>query len=259
MSARRAPDACAVVVAGGRGERFGDARGKQFVPLCGRPMAAWSLIALDAAPSVGAVVVVCAADRVAEMREAVVGPLGLSVPVSFAPAGGVRQESCLSGLRAAASTGLPLVAIHDAARPLVTPEGVERVLARVRDDASLDGAICAHPAVDTLKLVAAPGDGAPGAAGEGAAGSPLIASTPDRSRYWYAETPQAFWLDRILDAHERAAAEGHVGTDDASLVERLGGRVALVDPGCDNLKVTLPEDLAVAEAVMARRPGSSRR
>ena len=246
MATERMADTCAVVVAGGTGERFGDPRGKQFVPLAGLPMLAWSLLALDAAPSVGSVVVVCSPDRADEVRSDVLGAIDLSVPVSFSPSGDVRQASCLSGLRATPADAA-LVAIHDAARPLVLPADVERVLARVRDDASLDGALLAQPAVDTLKV--AP-DG-------------IVEATPDRTDYWYAQTPQAFRRDAILSAHERAEREGFVGTDDCSLVERYGGRVACVAPSGENIKVTLPEDLPVAEAVLARRgsvepEGSSR-
>ena len=79
----------------------------------------------------------------------------------------------------------------------------------------------------------------------------IIESTPDRADYWYAQTPQVFRLDVALAAHERAERDGFVGTDDASLVERDGGRVACVDSSRDNIKVTLPEDLAIAEAALA--------
>lgn len=248
------PDTCAIIVAGGRGERFGDARGKQFVPLLDRPMAAWSLMAFAEAPSVGAIVVVCAPERFDEMRTEVVEPLGLPIPVSFAASGSVRQASCLSGLHAAANVlgdgqtkPFPFVAIHDAARPLITPDGIERVIDCVRTDVALDGAICARPAIDTLKVVQASSDSSDGAS------APLITATPDRSLCWYAETPQVFRFQTILSAHEQAAEDGFVGTDDASLVERLGGHVAVVDPGCENLKVTLPGDKTIAEAILSAR------
>ena len=114
-------------------------------------------------------------------------------------------------------------------------DDIERVIARVRDDASVDGAILATRAIDTLKV----------------APTGIIESTPDRADYWYAQTPQVFRLDVALAAHERAERDGFVGTDDASLVERDGGRVACVDSSRDNIKVTLPEDLAIAEAALA--------
>ncbi len=230
-----APDTCAVVAAGGLGLRFGDPRGKQYVELCGLPVLCWSIAALDESPSVGHIVVVCPAGRVEETRE-VVSKVKAHVPVSFVPGGTTRQESCLAGIRAVPA-GFAFVAIHDGARPLIQPATVEAVIARVREDASLAGAICAHPSADTLKVVE-----------EG-----QVVSTPDRSRYWAVQTPQVFRTQDVLAAHERAAEEGFVGTDDSSLVERAGGRVACAESPSDNMKVTMPEDRAPIEAILERR------
>ena len=230
-----APDTCAVVAAGGLGLRFGDPRGKQYVELCGLPVLCWSIVALDESPSVGHVVVVCPAGRVEETRE-VVSRVKTHVPVSFVAGGATRQESCLAGIRAVPA-GFAFVAIHDGARPLIQPATVESVIARVREDASITGAICAHPSADTLKVVQ---DG-------------VVCSTPDRSRYWAVQTPQVFRREAVLAAHERAAEEGFVGTDDSSLVERAGGTVACVESPSDNMKVTMPEDRAPIEAILERR------
>lgn len=231
-------DACAVIVAGGVGSRFGDPRGKQYLELCGLPMTCWSLMALDMAPSVGHIVVVCAPDKVREMRRDVLGRITLVHDVTLAPAGDTRQASVYSGLCAIpVDAGFDLVAIHDAARPLVSPGLVERCLSRVRGNADLAGAIAATRETDTLKLVEA---------------SSIIA-TPDRSYYWRAQTPQAFRLKAILAAHRQALRDEFVGTDDASLVERRGGRVSVVEAPADNIKVTLPKDLAVAEALLRQQ------
>lgn len=229
------PDTCAVVAAGGLGLRFGDARGKQYVELCGLPVLDWSLAALDAAPSVGHIVIVCPHDRIGETR-GIVDMISPSVPVTFVEGGATRQESCLAGIRAVPE-GFPLVAIHDGARPLIKPETIEAVVARVRSDASLAGAICAHPSADTLKVVE---DG-------------IVQATPERSRYWAIQTPQVFHAAIVLAAHLAAAHEGFVGTDDASLVERAGGRVAVVESPSDNMKVTVPEDRLPVEAILASR------
>lgn len=235
-SAASGADACAVIVAGGTGERFGDPRGKQFVELCGLPLMCWSLAAFDRAPSVARIVVVCAPDRVAEVEKDVLSRIALTKPVSLAPSGATRQASVLSGL-SAVPRDLALVAVHDAARPLVEPEQIERVLAAVRGDEQVAGAILAARTVDTLKLVE---------------GSTIIA-TPDRSFYWAAQTPQAFRRRVLLAAHKAAARDEYEGTDDASLVERMGGRVVVVEGTRDNIKVTLPEDLAIVEAALERR------
>lgn len=229
------PDTCAVVAAGGLGLRFGDARGKQYVELCGLPVLDWSVAALDAAPSVGHIVIVCPHDRIGETR-GIADMISPSVPVTFVEGGATRQESCLAGIRAVPE-GFPLVAIHDGARPLIKPETIEAVVARVRSDATLAGAICAHPSADTLKVVE---DG-------------IVQATPERSRYWAVQTPQVFHTAIVLAAHLAAAREGFVGTDDASLVERAGGRVAVVESPSDNMKVTVPEDRLPVEAILASR------
>lgn len=235
-AAEPSADTCAVIVAGGTGERFGDPRGKQFVDLCGLPLMCWSLVAFDRAPSVARIVVVCAPERAAEVERDVLSRVALSKPVALAPSGATRQASVLSGL-AAVPRELELVAVHDAARPLVEPEQIERVLAVVRGDAQLAGAILATRTVDTLKLV------------EGT----TIVATPDRSFYWAAQTPQCFRRRVLLAAHKAAARDDYQGTDDASLVERFGGRVRVVEGPRDNIKVTVPEDLAIAEAALGRR------
>lgn len=229
------PDTCAVIAAGGLGMRFGDPNGKQYVELCGLPVLDWSVAAFDEAPSVGHVVVVCPAGRVDETR-AVVAKISPSVPVTYVEGGSTRQESCLAGI-GAVPEGFPLVAIHDGARPLVRPETIEAVISRVRDDASLAGAIAAHPSADTLKVVE---DG-------------IVCSTPERSRYWAVQTPQVFRADAVLGAHLDAVRDGFVGTDDASLVERAGGTVACVESPSDNMKVTVPEDRRPIEAILSDR------
>ncbi|OUO59430.1 2-C-methyl-D-erythritol 4-phosphate cytidylyltransferase [Olsenella sp. An270] len=229
-------DTCAVIVAGGSGERFGDPRGKQFVDLCGLPLMSWSIMAFDRAPSVARIVVVCAPDHAAQVEKDVLSRLSLAKPVELAPSGETRQASVRSGLDAS-PRDLPLVAIHDAARPLIEVEQIEAAVAAVRADEALAGAILAIRSVDTLKLV------------EGA----TIVATPDRSFYWAAQTPQVFRRRSLLAAHKAAEREGYQGTDDASLVERLGGRVRVVESTRDNIKITLPEDLALAEATLERR------
>lgn len=238
-SAVEGADTCAIVVAGGSGERFGDPRGKQFVELAGLPLVAWSLLAFDNAPSVAHIVVVCAQDRTDQMQNDVLSRLKLRKKVSLAAGGATRQDSVFSGLMAAPPE-LPLVAIHDAARPLIEVQTIEGCLDAVRTNKQVDGAICASRTTDTLKVVD---------------GSGRIVGTPDRSQYWCAQTPQSFARKVVVAAHESALLQGFVGTDDASLVEHTGGTVCVVESPRDNIKVTVPEDLALAEATLAARMG----
>ena len=229
-------DTCAIIVAAGSGERFGDPRGKQFIELCGLPMMCWPLMTLDRCPSVGAIVVVCAENRMDDMVSDVLERLVLAKPVTLVAGGSVRQDSVWSGLRAMPA-GFDLVAVQDAARPLTTVEIVEDVLGTIRADATLTGAIAATRCIDTLKLAE---DG-------------VIVSTPDRSFYWAAQTPQCFRTKELVEAYVSARREGFVGTDDASLVERMGQRVRCVECPRDNIKVTVPEDLPIAESTLSRR------
>ena len=230
-------DTCAIIVAGGSGERFGDPRGKQFVKLCGLPIMAWSILAFDRAPSVGHIVVVCPHGRLGEVRENVLAGLTLRCDVTLALAGAERQASVFSGL-VAMPPEYTYVAIHDGARPLVDPAAIERCIAAVRADEDLAGAILASRATDTLKIVDATG---------------RIMSTPDRTNYWCAQTPQVFRAQAIVAAHEAAVWDDFAGTDDASLVEHHGGAVRVVESSRDNIKITVPEDLALAEATLAHR------
>ncbi len=232
----RSADCCAVIVAGGSGERFGDPRGKQFVDLLGLPLMSWSILTFDQAPSVGHIVIVCPEGREAEVSDNVLSRLTLRNKVTLASSGATRQDSVRHGLEAAPA-GLPYTAIHDGARPLIQVEDIERCLAALRADRSLDGAMCAARVTDTLKLVE--GD--------------LVIATADRSYYWSAMTPQVFPTRTILIAHRLAHRDGYMGTDDASLVEHRGGKVRVVETARDNIKITLPEDLSIAEAALRER------
>lgn len=234
-----APDTCAIIVAGGSGERFGNPRGKQFVEFAGLPLVAWSIMAFDHAPSVGHIVVVCPQGRMGEMRDEVLARIELEHEVTLAAAGAMRQDSVFSGIMASPDD-LALVAIHDGARPLIEVPVIEECLAAVRGRKDVDGAICASRAIDTLKVVDQEG---------------RIVATPDRSAFWCAQTPQAFKRACVMAAHEAALLEGFVGTDDASLVERRGGTVVVVESPRDNIKITVPEDLSVAEATLRARMG----
>lgn len=231
-----AASAAAIVVAGGSGERLGLEGGKQLAVVAGRPVLSWTLLALEQAPEIDLIVVVTHPDRGEEYRAVAVEPLGLSTPVVFAPGGESRQASVASGL-ALTPSSVDVVLVQDGARPLLTPALVSETLAVLLADAEAAGVVVGHPSVDTLKLV----DGG------------AVRSTPDRSRYWAVQTPQAFRTAALREAYARAAAEGFLGTDDSSLVERAGGRVLLVEGPRDNIKVTVAEDLAVVEWALLRR------
>lgn len=231
------PRTAAIVVAGGSGERFGRAGGKQLAAVAGLPVLSWALRALDAAEEIDLIVVVCPSERTAAFRSQAVEPADLSTPVEFAASGSTRQASVASGL-AALPASVEVVAIHDGARPLLTPAIVSSLLAAVLDPSGVAaGAVVGHPSYDTLKVVEAG----------------TITQTPDRERYWAVQTPQVFVRSALEEAHTRAVRNGFVGTDDASVVEYAGGKVRVLEGPRDNIKVTVAEDLAFVEAVLRRR------
>lgn len=227
----------ALVLAAGRGERLGASVPKAFLPLAGRPLVVRAIEALAARPEVERIVPVLPAADVARFRALArdfAGADKLAEPVA---GGDERQDSMRAGL-AALPEGAELVAVHDAARPLVRPDDVGRVIAAA---ARTGAALLAVPVRDTLKRVR-----------EG-----RVVETLVRAECWAAQTPQVFRAALLREALAKAEAEGFVATDDAQLVERLGAPVEIVagDPG--NLKITWPEDVALAEAIWTRWHGTA--
>lgn len=227
------PKTAAVILAGGTGERFGREGGKQLVEIAGKPVLTWSAETFDAVGDVGLIIIVCPEERQEEYLKRAIDPFPFVTPVVVAPAGAIRQESAFSGLELVPDE-YEYVAIHDGARPLITPELVEHTINTVKGNIDCDGAIVAFPSIDTLKVVE---DG-------------LVAGTPDRNVFWNAQTPQVFRSGILRRAHAAALSDGFVGTDDSSLIERLGGRVLVVRGPRENLKLTEPEDFDLLQAAV---------
>ncbi len=222
------PKTAAIILAGGTGERFGREGGKQLVEIAGKPILTWSAEAFDAVGDIGLIVIVCPEERQSEYLKRAIDPFPFVTPIVTAPAGSIRQESAYLGLEAVPDE-FELVVIHDGARPLVTPELILHTINTVKGNIDVDGAVVAHPAIDTLKVVE---DG-------------IIAGTPDRRVFWNAQTPQVFRAGIYRRAQRSAMSDGFVGTDDSSLIERLGGRVMVVEGKRDNIKLTVPEDYSM--------------
>jgi 2-C-methyl-D-erythritol 4-phosphate cytidylyltransferase len=227
MPSSAEPRAAAVVVAGGAGTRLGGSVRKQYLHLAGVPVLLRAVRAFTLHPAVAQVVVVLPADDAASPPEWL-AELG----VTIAAGGAERGDSVWSGL-AAVTADVDRVLVHDGARPLVTREVVDRVLAACGDA----GAIAAVPVTDTIKSVDAEG---------------LVRGTPDRATLWQAQTPQGFPRDALMDAYRRARADGVAATDDAAVYERYAGPVRVVLGAPENLKVTRPGDLEVAEVLLRR-------
>ncbi|MDR7463856.1 MAG: 2-C-methyl-D-erythritol 4-phosphate cytidylyltransferase, partial [Armatimonadota bacterium] len=220
----------AILVAAGRGRRMG-AVPKPFLPLGGRPVLLHALRALLEAPQVHTAVVV-APPAYLDAARAHTAPFPRVAAV--VPGGEERQDSVAAGLEAVPEA--EWVVVHDAARPLATPDLVRRVLAAA---AETGAATAALPSRDTLKEVA----------------GGVVCRTLDREHIWQVQTPQAFRAALLREAHARARREGLRATDDAALVEAAGGVIRVVEGEALNLKVTTPADLELAEAVVAQREG----
>lgn len=229
----------AIVVAGGTGERFDRPGGKQLANVAGTAVVARSVAAVAAAETIDAVVLVCHPDRVGEYRAVVEEALGPGAVTAVVPGGPTRRLSVAAGL-AALPPGATVIAVHDGARPLVEPAVIDAAV-RALEAVCADGVVVGHPAFDTLKVVDA---------------ERRVVDTPDRATIWVAQTPQVFDADMLRRAHARAEADTFEGTDDASLVERIGGTVLMAEGPRWNIKVTLLEDLGVVEALLAQRKGA---
>ena len=200
-------------------------------------MLTWSIAAFDAVEDVGEIVVVCPEERIAEYRSCAIDPYPFVTPITMAPAGATRQESAFSGLEYA-SEEYEYVVLHDGTRPLIAPELIAHTINTLKGTLDADGAIVATPSIDTLKVVE----------------NGCIVGTPDRRVFWNAQTPQVFRAGVYRRAHASALSEGFVGTDDSSLIERLGGKVLVVEGKRSNIKLTVPEDYAMLNMSLGVQP-----
>jgi len=219
----------AIIPAAGSGRRMGEP--KQWLPLAGRPLLAWTLAAFEACPEVTQVVLVVPQSDIERARREIVEAYGLGKVGRIVAGGLERQDSVMNGF--AALEGQPeIVMVHDGARPLVSPA----VLARAIEATARHGAtLVAVPARDTLKQVNGAGE--------------VLATLP-REGVWQAQTPQSFRYEWLAAAFELARRENVLATDEAGLVERCGQRVHIVLGERRNFKVTTPEDLELAERLL---------
>lgn len=224
-----------VIVAAGGGRRMGAAMNKIFLPLDGTPILARTIAAFEAMPVVTQIVIV--ASQVDHgLCAALVRDGGYDKVSSIVTGGDSRHASEWNGLSALAADvaqGVDIILVHDAVRPFVRAEVVAALIGAAR---AVGAAIPAIPVARPLVSVDDTGH--------------LASGDTD---LWIAQTPQAFRAARILEAHRRAGDEGFVGTDTASVVERLGDPVAIVVGHADNIKITTPDDLIRAELILAAR------
>lgn len=208
---------------------MGGGTAKQFLPLRGEPVLVHTVRLFSQSPLVDEIVI-AAGDL--EQTQELVGHLP---KVTRIVAGGAeRQDSVWAALQAVHSRPR-IVAVHDAARPLLPNEVLEGVLQAA---AEYTAQVVAVPVTDTIKQVSAEG---------------WVTATPNRATLWAVQTPQVFWVETLLQAFQRAREDGFLGTDDAALVERIGVPIRIYPGSRENLKLTTPEDFRAAEAILEGR------
>lgn len=223
----------AIIVAGGSGKRMLHDRPKQYVPLAGIPILARTLITFEETPSVDRIVLVVPGDDREYVRDEIVVRYQILKAQQIRAGGETRQDSVREGL-GAVGNGDDIILIHDGVRPFVTQGLIDL---SIREAARSGAVVPVIPSPDTVKMIDRDG---------------VVRDTPDRATLRCAQTPQAFRREIILEAFESACREGFQGTDDASLVERIGVPVRTI-PGLPyNIKITTPEDLVLGEFLLER-------
>lgn len=228
----------AIIPAAGSGSRLGGQIPKQFLELGGAPILTHTISRFVECDDIGAIAIALPPDKLDEFRARHRGARVIK-PIYYVNGGTERSNSILNALEAVAELQPEIVAVHDAVRPFVTSAQISAVIAKAQE---VGAAILALPSTDTIKEVE----------------NGLIERTIDRSRIWRAQTPQAFRYELLMQANQKARAAGlpsALTTDDALLVERLGVPVAVVEGSPNNIKITTPEDLILAEKLFEQLNG----
>lgn len=229
----------AVVPAAGIGKRFGSGTNKPFHSLSGKPLIVWSLQVLESINEVAEIIPVLKGEDM-DVGIEIFEQFGISKIKKIAPGGKERQDSVYSGLRLIEDEDC-IVLIHDGVRPLIEKALVEKILRHMSDSMSdqeySDGIIPGVPLKDTIKE--AEGD--------------IVRKTLKRDSLWAIQTPQVFHYKSIMRAYETAMIERFYSTDDAALIERYKGRMKVMIGSYTNIKITTPEDLAIAEFFLSKK------
>ncbi|MCX5725890.1 MAG: 2-C-methyl-D-erythritol 4-phosphate cytidylyltransferase [Candidatus Saganbacteria bacterium] len=222
----------AIIAAGGIGKRMGVPSGKQFIKILGIPVISWALIPFEKSSLICEIILVINKENKKEAEELVKTNDFKKVKITVG--GAEREDSVFNGLKMLSSK-VEAVLIHDGARALVTEDIISRCIKALEKS---DAAVAGVPVSDTIKMV----------------GKDLnILKTIDRSKLWSAQTPQGFKLRSIRQAYEKAKNKKFIATDDAMLLESIGKSVKMIMGSLENIKITRPEDLRIAEAILKSR------
>lgn len=222
----------AIFPAAGASRRMGGGTNKNLLNLIGEPILIRTLKTFSRVERVSFLIVIVAANEVETVEQLLRGIEGLK-PWRVTIGGSERQFSIANGLKLLPDDA-QIILVHDAARPLITVQTIDDVIDAAEH---FGGAIAAVPAKDTIKVIDAEG---------------FVRHTPPRNELVAVQTPQGFKRDILLNAYAQAAQDNFLGTDDSSLVERLGVQIKIVNGSYDNIKVTTPEDIFVAETLLRK-------
>lgn len=224
----------AIIPAGGVGRRMESGIPKQYLPLAGVPVLVHTLQAFHLSPVIDEIFLAVPEDDIPEVRRDIILKYGISKAVLVLAGGGKRQDSVRNALFHVRDEH-GIVVVHDGVRPFVTGELIGRAVAAAEECGAITVGV---PIRDTVKEADAAG---------------WVKKTVAREGLWLTQTPQAFRRPIIVAAYQKAAADGFYGTDDASLVERMGIPVRMIPGDCNNIKLTTPEDLLLGDVIMSRR------
>ena len=221
-----------LIPAAGASRRMGAGTNKQYLELAGRPVLSRTIATFERHPLIDSITIIVAKTEIDYCAAEIVARGHYRKVTAVVAGGTTRQASVYCGLQACSAEDDDLILIHDGARPLVSAECIDRVITSAQQHGAC---IAAVPVKDTVKVVQ----------------DSCIVDTPERTTLWLAQTPQVFRYNLIRSAHDQAATQGVQATDDAELAERAGYTVRVVQGDYCNLKITSPEDLAVAESLLA--------
>jgi 2-C-methyl-D-erythritol 4-phosphate cytidylyltransferase len=224
----------ALILAAGQGKRMGAEKNKPYLLLAGKPILFNTLHQFEKCPSIDGIVLVVEKHEIDHARTSIVDAFGCRKVLSVVAGGSKRQDSVWEGLKALKGEG-ELVMVHDGVRPFISQALLEEAVDTTRKTGAT---VVAVPVKDTIKV---------------ASREKEVVKTLDRETLWAVQTPQTFNHDLLKRAHEEARKDGFYGTDDASLVERIGVPVSIIDGSYENIKITTPEDLVLAETLLEKR------
>ena len=223
-----------IIPAAGQGKRMGAGKNKLLLELDGKPVFIYTLMVFEDDELCSGIILAINEQEEQEIKS-LLNHYGIKKVIGLVRGGKERQDSVYNGVKSLTGDGIVLV--HDAARPFIDSEQIHELVSVAEQSGA---SILAVPVKDTVKK----------------AKDKKVVETVERSSLWAIQTPQAFRMPLLRHAHEMAMKEGFLGTDDASLVERLGHDVIIIEGSYDNIKLTTPEDLFFADAILHKRRSS---